>query len=120
MIPSFKDIRFTVEALLADEECPLERDRAQAAFNGVMDLKPPRFHRELKDGKYVEAEPQRYDLIFSGDHSILGVILNHDSGACRLEGCRGHRMYVKWSDGTVTYPCSKGVSSVCVGLYEIG
>src|SRR5437870_3475787 len=26
---------------------------------------------------------------------------------CRLEGCGGTRLHVKWSDGKRTYPCAK-------------
>lgn len=28
---------------------------------------------------------------------------------CRLEGCTGRRLGVRWSDGHVTWPCSKGL-----------
>lgn len=28
---------------------------------------------------------------------------------CQLEGCSGVRVTVRWSDGTITYPCSKGL-----------
>lgn len=28
---------------------------------------------------------------------------------CRLEGCPGYRIVVKWEDGHVTYPCSAGM-----------
>jgi hypothetical protein len=27
---------------------------------------------------------------------------------CRLEGCGGTRLHVKWPDGKRTYPCAKG------------
>ena len=27
---------------------------------------------------------------------------------CRLEGCNGTRLHVKWPDGKRTYPCAKG------------
>jgi hypothetical protein len=27
---------------------------------------------------------------------------------CRLEGCGGTRLHVKWPDGQRTYPCAKG------------
>jgi len=29
--------------------------------------------------------------------------------SCTLEGCLGVRVVVKWSDGKITYPCSKGM-----------
>jgi len=28
---------------------------------------------------------------------------------CRLEGCTGLRIAVRWKDGHMTYPCSKGM-----------
>lgn len=29
--------------------------------------------------------------------------------ACTLEGCRGSRIGVRWTDGKITYPCTKGL-----------
>lgn len=29
---------------------------------------------------------------------------------CRLEGCRGIRLSVKWPDNRYTYPCTKGMT----------
>jgi len=31
------------------------------------------------------------------------------SRPCRLEGCTGLRIGVRWGDGKVTYPCTKGM-----------
>ena len=28
---------------------------------------------------------------------------------CRLEGCSGMRLHVKWNDEKMTYPCTKGM-----------
>lgn len=28
---------------------------------------------------------------------------------CRLEGCNGLRLGVRWSDGKLTFPCTKGM-----------
>lgn len=28
---------------------------------------------------------------------------------CRLHGCTGMRITVRWSDGKITHPCSKGL-----------
>ena len=28
---------------------------------------------------------------------------------CRLEGCPGTRIGVRWPDGKITWPCSKGI-----------
>jgi len=38
---------------------------------------------------------------------------------CRLEGCRGVRVEVKWPDGTVTRPCSAGMREVEPGVWQI-
>ncbi len=35
---------------------------------------------------------------------------------CQMEGCSGVRVTVKWPDGKVTYPCSKGLFSFLSGL----
>lgn len=29
---------------------------------------------------------------------------------CQLEGCRGKRLYVRWKDGKITIPCTKGMT----------
>ena len=46
--------------------------------------------------------------MLSRDGSKKGVIKNMRSRPCRLEGCTGMRIHVKWPDGRSTYPCSKG------------
>ena len=28
---------------------------------------------------------------------------------CQMEGCTGRRLVVKWEDGKITYPCTKGM-----------
>ena len=28
---------------------------------------------------------------------------------CQQDGCRGWRIGVRWNDGTITFPCSKGM-----------
>lgn len=38
---------------------------------------------------------------------------------CRMEGCRGVRLHVKWADGRRTYPCAKGVNVRPDGTLEI-
>lgn len=29
---------------------------------------------------------------------------------CQMEGCNGRRIIVRWSDGTMTHPCTKGMA----------
>ena len=38
---------------------------------------------------------------------------------CRLHGCTGARITVRWSDGKITYPCTKGMSIREDGCYQI-
>jgi hypothetical protein len=40
------------------------------------------------------------------DAKLAGVITA--ISPCRMEGCRGQRLQVRWPDGTRTCPCSKG------------
>lgn len=37
---------------------------------------------------------------------------------CTMEGCTGIRIAVRWPDGKITYPCSKGLGSKD-GKYQI-
>jgi hypothetical protein len=39
---------------------------------------------------------------------------------CRLEGCPGTRVTVKWPDGRTTHPCSRGLLDHKGGGLEIG
>lgn len=50
--------------------------------------------------------------MLSRDGKKVGVIKNLRSRPCRLEGCTGMRIHVKWPDGKSTYPCSTGCERV--------
>jgi hypothetical protein len=40
---------------------------------------------------------------------------------CQLSGCRGVRVGVRWPDGKLTYPCSKGLTiDAATNSYRIG
>jgi hypothetical protein len=39
---------------------------------------------------------------------------------CRLEGCTGFRVTVKWPNGRITHPCSKGLLDRKGGGFEVG
>jgi hypothetical protein len=39
---------------------------------------------------------------------------------CPLEGCTGLRIYVRWPDGRITYPCTKGLIERSDGTWQIG
>mgnify|MGYP001558136224 CR=1 FL=1 len=38
---------------------------------------------------------------------------------CRLESCGGWRVPVRWPDGKLTYPCTKGMKEVSPGVQQI-
>ena len=38
---------------------------------------------------------------------------------CRLHGCNGLRITVKWPDGATTFPCSKGMKEIKEDTWEI-
>lgn len=38
---------------------------------------------------------------------------------CTLEGCPGRRIAVRWPDGHLTWPCTKGMNRLADGCYLI-
>ena len=38
---------------------------------------------------------------------------------CRLEGCSGQRLAVRWPDRTFTYPCTEGMTAHADGTWQI-
>ena len=58
-------------------------------------------------------------IMLSRDGKEKGRIINENSYQCRLEGCRGWRMSVRWDDGKLTYPCSHGTKSIDENTYQI-
>lgn len=51
-------------------------------------------------------------VMLSRDGSKSSKIRNLHSYRCRMEGCLGWRICVKWPDGHYTYPCSDGCKQV--------
>ena len=47
----------------------------------------------------------------SRDGKVTGRVTS-TSRRCQLEGCGGIRIGVRWPDGRLTYPCSKGLIGV--------
>jgi hypothetical protein len=46
--------------------------------------------------------------VYSSDKKHVGKPTG-STRLCNLEGCRGERIGVRWEDGKITYPCSKGM-----------
>lgn len=49
------------------------------------------------------------DKVFSRDGKKVGIATG-STHHCTLEGCRGLRIAVRWDDGKITFPCSRGMS----------
>ena len=47
----------------------------------------------------------------SRDDKVTGVVITGNPVHCSMEGCRGVKAAVRWPDGKLTYPCSKGLAS---------
>lgn len=57
--------------------------------------------------------------VYSSDGTVVGI--NTTTGyRCRMEGCTGMRITVKWPDGNVTRPCTKGMFTRPDGHRQIG
>ena len=39
---------------------------------------------------------------------------------CPMAGCTGLRVFLRWSDGRITYPCTKGLVERSDGSYQEG
>ena len=46
--------------------------------------------------------------VISRDENEKGITTGGNY-LCRLEGCTGLRLAVRWNDGKTTYPCTKGM-----------
>lgn len=42
------------------------------------------------------------------------------SRRCRMDGCAGIRIGVRWPDGHRTYPCSRGMREISADTWQIG
>lgn len=50
--------------------------------------------------------------------NVAGVVTNVRS--CRMAGCTGIALCVKWPDGKRTFPCTKGCTEQADGSLRIG
>lgn len=57
-------------------------------------------------------------IIVARDGLMEGVATG-SSYPCRMEGCIGLRISVKWPDGKHTFPCSKGLKPIGENRYQI-
>lgn len=48
------------------------------------------------------------DTVVSRDMTCAGQIVG-DPRPCRQDGCRGQQVPVRWPDGELTWPCTKGL-----------
>jgi len=55
--------------------------------------------------RLVEGFPH---FVRSRDGALKGRVTSW-TRHCQLEGCSGRLIGVRWPDGTLTYPCSKGM-----------
>lgn len=55
--------------------------------------------------------------LWSRDGRACGVVTG--TSLCRLAGCGGTRLHVRWPDGRRTYPCAKGCLTRADGDLQI-
>lgn len=56
--------------------------------------------------------------IISRDGKSIGT-LTGSKHRCQMEGCTGRRVGVRWNDGKISFPCTKGLKVVKHGKTEI-
>lgn len=57
--------------------------------------------------------------VYSRDGASVGLTTG-STHRCQLEGCTGRRVTVKWPDGKITHPCTKGLETRADGAQQIG
>jgi hypothetical protein len=66
---------------------------------------------------FQASSPQQ--RVFSTDGITFGI-LTGGSRRCRMEGCLGRSLAVRWQDGQLSYPCSKGLIDHSSGSLQVG
>ena len=56
-------------------------------------------------------EFKRGTVVHSRDKKSKGK-LTGGSRVCQMEGCLGRALAVRWDDGKLTYPCTKGMELI--------
>ena len=89
----------TANALMAEHLGRIDRSITQAPRRGRKIV--PAILEELRD---MEAG----DKVISRDKTEVGITTG-GTRTCGLEGCLGRHLAVRWPDGKLTYPCTKGM-----------
>ena len=55
---------------------------------------------------------EKFTKMLDREGKTVGEIKNLHSRKCKLEGCSGWRIHVKWPNGKSTFPCSKGIKVI--------
>jgi len=61
-----------------------------------------------KIGECSDWHLQPGEPLYARDGRHAGTFTGHTRW-CQLDGCGGVRMMIRWKDGKVTWPCSKGL-----------
>ena len=78
------------------------------------DVSPELWEKLLKQCHLTERSPmdkafEKGTMVYSRDAKSRGRTTG-SKRPCRLEGCTGLRLGVKWNDGKITYPFTKGMT----------
>jgi len=63
---------------------------------------------EIKSRSSKKDWTMKKTKVMSRDGKLEGVLTGNER-SCPMVGCRGTRLGVRWSDGSVTYPCTRGM-----------
>ena len=58
--------------------------------------------------------------VYSRNGEEFGLATGGQARRCTMEGCGGARYGVRWPDGELTYPCSKGLIDRDDGTFQLG
>jgi len=67
---------------------------------------------------WVPMQPETPQKVYARGGKIKGL----STGAvyvCQMEGCTGRRLVVKWDDGKISRPCTKGMTVRPDGCWQI-
>ncbi len=60
------------------------------------------------------------DLVTSSDGKLTGHATGGHHNCHQVEGCRGLQIAVRWSDKSLTWPCTAGMTETEPGRWRIG